>query len=1650
MTRRPVGEQGTTQIHGYHLTAKTGETAASVTYRARREGDGCEVAVRMLHADRTRIADITRFKHACSAMKRIDSERIVKVHGVEEHADGLLLITEYFPATALSDILKDRGELDVGRFLSGAILMAEALAHIHRRGLIHGDIRPRNILLGEGGKIKLTGFGVESIVTREREAIYSHEVLSEVLPYTSPEQTGRMNRSVDYRTDLYSLGVVFYEILIGRRPFEAADPLELIHAHIAVRPTPPSELSPKVPRALSAITMKLLGKNAEDRYQSAEGLRDDLEECRRRWEESGTIGNFTPGQHDRTDLFQIHQKLYGREGDIRRLIESFDDVLRGRRAIVLVSGYSGIGKSSLVQEILKPLARERGYYISGKYDQYNRDTPYSAVVHAFDALVKQLLSESEERVQRWRKALLDALGDNGQVICDVLPSLKHLIGEQPAVPTLGPVEAQNRLNFYFKKFVSVFARPAHPLAVFIDDLQWVDSASLSLLKSLLAGEEMESLFFCGAYRDNEVSPTHPFLVALEELQQARLGVVNIVLEPLRLAHLNELLSDSLRNFDNDALARAVLKKTGGNPFFVKQFLKHLVEAGVLVLDPAAGWRWDLSTIEELEYTDNVLSLMVQTIRRLPEGTQEVLRLAAAIGNSFELEVLNTVSASPPDATYDSLARAIDEGLVVGAGEGYRFAHDKIQEAAYALIPARDRPGFHYRIGKLLLGKLGADERQSVFDIVNHLNSAGDLIQTPEERLTSARLNLRAAARAEESTAFSASLKYLEHGISMLPADAWTSEYELAFAYHTKKGVLESLCERHDDAFATLSGCLDKARGRVHQTEVRRLTINVQILKNDLPAALDEGLAALRAFGIDLPPYPDNGALTAEIERTMAMIGDRPIASLIDLPALTDPEIAALQDLLQEMFSPTYQLGTNNFGITVMKMLQNSLTYGISRNSIYAYVNFGTLLCARLDIEKGYEFGRAAVRLNELKPDKKSEAMLCNMWGAWVQHWKESYATYKTSLRRGMHVGLETGEYIWAFYNACNSQLNSLLQGKDLHELVEEAKESEHICKLDRFNAITWIVGAAADLGEELSTPAGGDGGTPRARRVDLEAVAAEARRIGNTASLYFTNIFTVIGGVFKGAYEQVAEIWGETDPGADVMLGAWHASPCYYFYGGVAFSRASLAAAPERRVAYVGRLREFAGKLDLWAGINPQMFRHRSLILQAELARIEQRESAGALYDQAITAAREARLLHDEALANELCARHYLEKGREFLAHAYVAEAHRLYARWGATRVMERLERDFPRALQREAPRQPGWDDHRRAARSASLDPAAEADHGEVELDTLAVIKASQAISSEILFPALLERLMQSILESAGARKGLVILRDNDRLVVHAEGHVEAQEIKVFSPVPLDSCPDVAASVVQYVARTADSVVLGDAASDDQFAGDPYIARTQARAILAAPILRQGRLVGVIYLENDLTAGAFTPDRLEVTRLLAAQVAISMENALLYASLEEKVEARTVELEVAHRRIEIELSEKLALIARQKELIRALSTPILEVWDGVLTIPVVGGLDDDRAATIMQDLLERVVHTQSRATIIDLTGVGTIDPDTAERLVRIIRSVQLLGSQSVITGIQPDVARTMISHGLDLSRVTTRAKLRDGLRVCMGAGTNITGGGSSR
>ncbi|WP_437294400.1 AAA family ATPase [Sorangium sp. So ce426] len=1635
-------------LPSYHSVSHFDPGGDSARYRAIRASDGAPVVLKVLGSGGSRVVDRARVKHEYKHIAQIESERVVKVYGVEEHDGELVLVLEDTAGDELGSYLAARGRLDVGACLDLAISMAEAVRVLHGHGIVHGAVRPKSFLVAGGGQARILNYGVDAAITHEGESLYSEAVLSDVLPYLSPEQTGRMNRGVDHRSDLYSLGVLFYRMLTGALPFEASDPLELIHAHIALVPEHPAAHRADVPATLGDVVMKLLSKNAEDRYQSASGLVADLRECHRRIER-GRIERFDLGQRDAAYGLQIHQKLYGREEGIRRLTEAFHAVLCGARKVVLVSGYSGIGKSSLVQEILKPLAREKGYYISGKYDQYNRDRPLGPVLQAFDALLRQILSESEERIARWRAAMIEGLGSNAQVICEVLPALDHLVGAQPPLPSLGPVEAQNRLNLTFQRFVSVFTSQKRPIVLFLDDLQWIDAASLSLVNALLEADGLGAFFFCGAYRDNEVSSAHPFIRAVEDLRKGGVEIEPIVLTPLELPHVTALLGDSLGRSDVGQLAALVLKKTGGNPFFIKRFLKTIHDSGAMSFDQAGRFSWDLAAIGALEYTDNVLDLMASNIRRLPAPAQDALKLAAAIGNRFDLGTLATVSACSVDAFYARVEPALKEELITSDGALHRFVHDKIQEAAYSMIPVEERPSLHHRIGTLLKEALGPDAR-GLFDVVNHLNRAGDLLSDPGARLDLARMNLRAAERAEESSAFDAALKYLAEGIARLPADPWESEYELTFALTTKMGLLQALCGRPDDALATLDEPLARGRSRIDRTRAHGLKVRVHILKADLHAALEQGLVALRAFGIDLPPFPSDEAVAGDLDATLRFLEGRPMESLCDLPRLADPELAVLHGVLEEMISSCYFLASNNFGFCVMKILRDTVQYGVSQSSVFAYVLFGQMLCVSGRIELGYAFGETAVELHRRYNDKRNDPILACMWGAFVMHWRVSYEKGRELLFSGIHAGLETGQYVWTFYCMTNANTATLLLGRPLAEIEAESRSLLPIRKFDRWNFITWMVCCVGQICENLMSP--DPGPTELAGEwVQIQELVDGAIQVNNQASLFFTIFYRLLLRLFQGDHAAAAALAFEANPRIMGIAG-WQGNPAFHFYGGVALILAADSADPETRERYLDKAHAFGEKVAFWASHAPDNLRHRHLLLSAELARVRgDSRVALDLYDEGIRAAEEGGYLHDTALGNELCARCTLELGRATLARAYMMEAHAAYARWGAASAMVRLERAYPELLRRELPVAPAMP----AAPAIPAAPAMPAAPGTIppvvardDLDVRSVLKASQALSGEIVLPRLLEALMRIMLENAGARRGFLILKTDGGLTIEAAGDVAGERIERVASVPLGSRSDLAASVIQYVARTEESVVIDDAPSDPSFAQDPYVRAARPRSLLASPISHQGRVIGIVYLENALASAAFTRDRVELIRLLSAQIAVSLENARLFAQLEEKVEARTAELRAAHaelralyatreREQEERMLEQRALIEQQREVIHALSAPILQVWDGVLAVPLIGALDGERASELMQSLLDAVSRGDVRFALLDITGVETIDEAVADHLVRIMRAVELLGVRPIVTGIRPAVARTMTSLDVDLRSLGTHATLRDALKLCM-------------
>ncbi|HET9377639.1 MAG TPA: serine/threonine-protein kinase PknK, partial [Chthoniobacterales bacterium] len=751
--------------------------------------------------------------------------------------------------------------MNVAFLLRVAISLSTAIGRLHQRGVIHKDIKPANVLVNsDTGRCWLTGFGIASRLPRERQAPDPPESIAGTLAYMAPEQTGRMNRSIDSRTDLYSLGVTLYQMLTGSLPFTAFDPIEWVHCHIARKPVAPSERLDNVPAPVSQIIMKLLAKTAEERYQTAAGLESDLRHCLAEWERQGRIDPFALGEHDAPDRLLIPEKLYGRAREIDTLLASINRIVKsGAPELVLVSGYSGIGKSSVVNELHRVLVPPRGLLASGKFDQYKREIPYSTLVQAFQSLARPLLGKSEAELASWRHALLEALGPNGRLMVNLVPELKLIIGEQPPVPELPPQQAQSRFQLVFRRFIAVFARPEHPLALFLDDLQWLDPATLDLLEDLLTQPDVQHLMLIGAYRDNEVNSAHPLMRKLEAIRKAGAIVHEIILAPLAREDLGRLIGDSLHCEPERArsLAQLVHEKTAGNPFFAIQFLSALAEEGLLTFDHGdARWSWNLDRIHAKGYTDNVVDLMVGKLNRLPVETQRALQQLACMGDSAEFALLAMVYEDSREDMHSDLWEAVRTGLVFRSESAYRFLHDRVQEAAYSLIPPDSRAAAHLGIGRLLAAHTPPEKREeAIFEIVNQLNRGAALITARDEREQVAELNLLAGRRAKASTAYAAALTYLTAGAVLLAEDGWTRRHELAFSLEINRSECEFLTGELAAAEQRLAALSARAANTVELASVACLRVDLYTTLDQSDRAVGVGLEYLRHLGIEWSPHP---------------------------------------------------------------------------------------------------------------------------------------------------------------------------------------------------------------------------------------------------------------------------------------------------------------------------------------------------------------------------------------------------------------------------------------------------------------------------------------------------------------------------------------------------------------------------------------------------------------------------------------------------------------------------------------------------------------------------------------------------------------------------------------------------------------------------
>ncbi len=1490
------------ELDGYSLSGEVHASRNSIIERGTRDAEGAAVVIKRPTEKLPSPGRIARLKREFEMTQQAAGDGVVDAIEFVHQGTTVALVFGDSGGASLSSLLNDR-ELTIAETLAIGARVAEALARVHRARVIHKDVNPSNIVWNAGADdVQLIDFGISTELTREQPEVLNPNRLEGTLAYMSPEQTGRMNRALDYRTDLYSLGATLYRLLTGSLPFEGKDSVELVHCHIAKVPTPVHEANADVPRILSDLVARLMSKTAENRYQSALAVADDLRTCAQQLAGTGTIEAFELGTTDLSDRFQIPQKLYGRDIERRKLLQSFGRAAAGGRETLLVAGYSGIGKSALVHEVHRPIVEQRGQFVEGKFDQFNRNIPYASLIQAFRELVRQILTEPEDVLQGWRERVQEAVGPNGQVIVDVISEVELIIGEQGPVPPLPPAEALNRFNVVFESFVRTFADADHPLALFLDDLQWADLPSLQLVQRFMTDPENTHILLIGAYRDNEVDEGHPLLLTLEEMRKAGGSIGTITLPPLSPGHVAELLADTLGTGPGEvaSLTKVCVDKTGGNPFFLNQFLLALYEGGSIDFDAdRRAWTWDLDKIEGMGITDNVVDLMARKIRALPEASQASLTVAATVGNTFDLRTMSIAMQTEPLAAGEALQSVLEEGLIVPVGGNwkflaaedasevvYRFLHDRVQQAAYSLIDEVERTARHRELGRLLLTHLDEDERADrLFEIVNHLNRALDGITDAAEREELSRLNLEAGRRAKASAAFKPALEYLQAGIELAGDDVWERDYDLALALYL--AATESTYQTSEfdlmEEYAALVE--DKAaHALLDRVLIAEIRIQAYISQNRLAEAVDNALIVLAELGVTFPEDPQEADVVAAIGATMTAIGGRSPDELYDAAEMQDPEKLAAMRMLQKITSATYVARPALFPLVPMKGVELSASLGNTGASTYAYACFGIILAGVVgDIPAAYGMGQLAVRLVDKFGAREYEARTKYIDACYVRHWcRHTSETWK-DFAPVYQIGLDTGDLEFSGWSLMMGSFHAFYSGRPLTETEPETKR--WLAAIEQVGQVTALGYAEAGyqamrclrgMNENATRLDDPESGYDQDERLKTHVEAADAFGVAN---LLFNRMLLCF---LFGDYEQAEEIAGQLDPWFPAMVATIHVPTVILTDALFRIELAQKTDDAERKAELVGRANADLEMLTKWGEAAPMNHEHKALMVRGQLARLEGDVAAARTHLKAAAdSAGEHENLFEQALALELLGRLWREVEDEPEMGALVLRhAHHLYLLWGASAKARQLVNEYGADVI-SGRRGRAGSTYGSLTYGTTTTTTTGTSGG---LDLESVLKANQTLSGEVELSKLLGKMMDIVLENGGAEYGALLLDDEGHLRLEARDVADTPGVTVLESMPLDQAVEhrlVPGSIVNYCARTTEPVVLDDG-QDSRFGQDPYVASKGTRSILCTPLLHQGKLIGVLYLENNLAPGAFTEDRIEVLDLLIGQSAVALDNARLF------------------------------------------------------------------------------------------------------------------------------------------------------------------------
>ncbi len=1488
----------------YRIVEKLFLDVNTVVYRASEENTGKSVIIKILRSLHPSQEEIDRLTQQYQIARSIDCDSIVQAYSLETYQNGLALILEDFGGRSLREVLQLR-KMSIEEFLQIAIVLAETLEILHQIPIVHKDINPSNIIVNlDTGQVKLTDFGIASCLYIENSTSDNRNILKGTIAYISPEQTGRTNRAIDYRTDFYSLGVTFYEMLTGRLPFINKEPLELIYCHLAEEPISPQLLN-DTPSIIADLTLKLLAKNAEDRYQTAKGLKIDLEDCLLQLRTTGKLENFPLGRYDKSHQLSISQKCYGREAEISTLLAAINRVTnapvekdRSSVEMVLVSGYSGMGKTFLVEEIQRSITHMGGYFLTGKFYRSQPNNSHAVFCQVFSEPIRKILAESSQKIAIWREKIALALGENAKVIVDLIPEVGMILGNVPELQSAEGVESDVSFDRVFPKFVALFCQ--QPLVLFLEDLQWADSAFFQLYQNLTFDKQL-SLVIIGAYRDNDIDADRTLNETIESINKQEIGITQIPLKPLTIENVRQFLLDTLEQKEptekTDRLTELVFYKTQGNPFFIRQLLTTLHDEKLLVYKIARNeWCWDLEQIKTIGITDDgIVESIAKNIIKLPEETQTLLKLAACLGDRFTLELLATVSESSERDTANHLEKAISIGSILPSNDRnkvdflahqeivekkdgillsnnventltYKFLDDRLQRVAYSLIPEKEKTITHLKIGRLLLLHFTPElQTKHIFLIVNQLNFGNNLLTSYTEKNELARLNLSAARKAKAATDYIATRKYLYLAIAMLNADSWESDYHLTVTIYLEAAeseFLNSNCTQLHDRLGIL--ILKKAKTTLDRVKLYELKIQSYIAQNKMQLAINIGLEVLEILEVDL------GAEAPTITN---------IEELIDLPEMTDLLQLATLRILNNLSNVAFVSDYSLLLKVVFTMVNLCVRHGNSAFASYTYVYYGVLLCDIVgDIDTGYRFGQLGVSLLDRYPNSEVKARVICVFNGCIRHWKEPLLKTIDPLKESIQLSIESRDFDTIGHAITNSCSNLFFLGESLESI--EQKVSEYIPLLQKFKLQYFLY--YAQIVQQLSLNLLG---RSKNRLVLIGESFNETEMLSilealnNGTSLVYAYLAKgILAYLFKEpelALAHLQEVQKYKQETGTMVVSQ------YNFYYSLALLAQYPNVPPQERSEFLDRVELNQKELQNWTYQSPANFQHDYELIEAETAKVSGNfDRAVELYDRAIQAAKKAGYQQKEAIANELAGEFYLSHRQDKIARNYITDAYYCYQNWGAIAKVRHLEEKYPHFLS-------NLEDRKKIVKESPFISDSAKSLNTSALDLAAVIRASQIISEEIILDRLLEKLLKILLENSGAQKGFLLLAKDDRLEVVVAASARGQRVTKVRAIPAEKTKLLPHSTIDYVSRTKQCIVLPNPSNQSLFVSDPYYQTNQPKSVLCAPLVKQNKLIGIVYLENNLTIDAFTPDRVEIATLLCTQAAISLENAKLYQDLQQ-------------------------------------------------------------------------------------------------------------------------------------------------------------------